>query len=313
MKLIELLQQDQRICFFGDSVTATGEWIMEIVEHLHKNYSDLRILPFNCGIPGDNVKKAFDRVYSDCCSLFPSCVVVMFGLNDIGRDLYSGKDNSEENNRLRKEKLDAYSEYMDKTVKTFINHRINVILCTPTPYDIWQQSDTENLIECNDGLSECRQIVYSLAKRYGLPVVDFMDKLTRFIISNPQKMIIDSDRVHPNKYGHHLMAQIFLKALGFIEEIDYEEWESTNKSNQERYDLEQILIKISFVDWCINDDIRDDWLTSNRMIENNINVAKSWGNEFINQAIETYLLYKNQYSRLKGELIRKTITMYGKR
>ena len=73
------------------------------------------------------------------------------------------------------------------------------------------------------------------------------------------------------------MAQIFLKALGFIEEIDYEEWESTNKSNQERYDLEQILIKISFVDWCINDDIWDDWLTSNRMIENNINVAKSWG------------------------------------
>ena len=72
------------ICFLGDSITRRGYWIAEIFEHLKGSGT----VVYNCGVSGDSASHAIPRLYTDCLSRTPDTVVMMFGMNDIGRTLY---------------------------------------------------------------------------------------------------------------------------------------------------------------------------------------------------------------------------------
>lgn len=43
------LDKNDRICFLGDSITADGIWVAEIIEYFIKHYPELKIGFYNCG------------------------------------------------------------------------------------------------------------------------------------------------------------------------------------------------------------------------------------------------------------------------
>ena len=57
------------------------------------------------------------------------------------------------------------------------------------------------------------------------------------------------DLVHPTPEGHHPMAQIFLRTLGLIEKIDSTSFLPMDKLAQSRFDVEQQLREIHFIEW----------------------------------------------------------------
>ena len=76
------LNDRDRICFFGDSITHHGWWISEIYQYFTDNYPELNTMFFNCGVAGTRAKSANqkDRMYCDLFNFFPKYggVVVSF-------------------------------------------------------------------------------------------------------------------------------------------------------------------------------------------------------------------------------------------
>ena len=83
-----MFEKNDTVCFLGDSITTHGIFIKEIYEHLIRNRRDDRIKLYNCGVPGDCAYKAVERIYGDCLSYNPDKLIMMFGINDMGINLY---------------------------------------------------------------------------------------------------------------------------------------------------------------------------------------------------------------------------------
>lgn len=226
------------VCFFGDSITADGRWIAEIYENVMPNGVRL----YNCGIAGDRAEWALKRLYCDCLIYSPDYVVIMFGMNDIQRELYITQNYEQIEQALR-----VYSSCMTELVERCMDAGSEVILCTPTPYDEKSNFDEENLY-CNKGLLRCTETVFELAKRYCCKVVDFN---TVFNNKLGTLEFINEDRVHPNDLGHHMMSLIFMDETGITQRADFEASFVMSGWNKERYDSEQLLRNIAFVDRCV--------------------------------------------------------------
>ena len=227
------------ICFFGDSITRRGYWVAEIYAHLKKD----GYIVYNCGVSGDSATAAISRLYSDCLSRTPDTVVMMFGMNDIGRALYDETAVNPE--QKREERLAKYRASIRTLTESIMSLGISVVLCTPTPYNDVTPS---NHVPCsaNDGLAACAEFVRALAEEKGLPCVDFFRYLRPMVGSGYQTL---PDLVHPTPESHHPMAQCFLKTLGFIDEIDDTPFLPMDDAAQARFDAEQRLRELYFIEW----------------------------------------------------------------
>jgi len=165
------------VCFLGDSITRRGYWIAEIFEHLRTR----GIVAYNCGVSGDSASGAIARLYTDCLNRTPDTVVMMFGMNDIGRPLYDeGAGDAEDKKQAR---LVTYARSVRRLCEMLTEAGCRIILCTPTPYN--DVTPTE-LKKCaaNVGLGACADIVRALAGELGVPCVDFFAELTPCSVRN---------------------------------------------------------------------------------------------------------------------------------
>jgi len=227
------------ICFLGDSITRRGYWIAEIFEHLKGDGT----VVYNCGVSGDSASRAIPRLYTDCLSRTPDTVVMMFGMNDIGRTLY--EEGAGENEQKKEERLEIYRTSVRKLAAMIREIGIALILCTPTPYNDVTPSDLPKC-HANDGLAKCAEFIRSFAKELGVPCIDFFSELYPMIGKEYSTL---PDLVHPTPEGHHPMAQIFLRTLGLIEKIDSTSFLPMDKLAQSRFDVEQQLREIYFIEW----------------------------------------------------------------
>lgn len=303
------IQPNRRLCFFGDSITAHGLWIRDIAEWLLERHTDKRILPLNCGVPGDSADNALNRIYVDCGGYFPEQAVVLFGMNDIGRELYRGDDHSAENTARREQRLELYRTSIERIGDILTELGAAVTLCTPTPYDAWRESTEENLTECNEGLARCGEIVRELAERRGWLLVDFYGQLLPILAAGDDPALIGDDRVHPSEHGHHVMAWIFLRTLGLADD-GWSPPAEFHTENLRRFETEQILRKLSFVDWCLNHDVTDEWEPAHRRIIEKLEETSAWHNAYVDETAAEYRRHKNNQDRLRNELIRQTVGMY---
>lgn len=303
------LHENERICFLGDSITAMGGWIGEITDYLIEKHADKKILPFNCGVPGDNATNALQRIYCDCLGYFPKHVVVMFGMNDIRRDLYKGDDKSDKNKEDRKFALENYKESVIKIVDILLDAGCNVILCSPTLYDIWQDCKNENLIECNEGLLACGKISSKIAEERNLEFVDFGAIFKHYMAEHVDRAIVNPDRVHPNDIGQHIMAETFLKTVGLLSPEKSLITEQ-HQENAERMEIEGKLRNISFIEWGPFLKIRSGWTESVFQRRAKIQEMRKENNDYFNFAIDLYEKYKNNIDFLRSDLIKQTINLY---
>ena len=227
------------VCFFGDSITRRGIWLGEIVEHVYP--AGTRI--YNCGVSGDSATAAIDRLWCDCLSRTPDTVVMMFGMNDIGRDLYAETAVGRETDRIRR--IERYKT----AIRTLAGHiraaGVELILCTPTPCnDVDQPAGTEN--HANNGLAVCADFIRAYATELGVRCIDFFAEMYPLL---GRDAFHYPDRVHPDPHGQHIMAQIFMRQMGIIDTVDFAGTYPFAPGNQARFDVEQKLREITFIEW----------------------------------------------------------------
>lgn len=253
-----MFEKNSTVCFLGDSITAGGRWIYEVYSYFKND----RIKFFDCGRSGIAIPESTKSLYADCLSHTPDTVVIMFGMNDINTYLYLKDGNDDE----RKERLDAFKNNLDNMIDIIKDFGCEILLCTPTTYDdvskcrIESEKTSENadgydisqtipIFEenrrCNCGLKIAADIVKELGKKHGLSVVDFHTPMTALL---GKDIITNPDRTHPNPHGAHIMAQIFLKAIGKISETDFEGTFTFSPALSELFDIKEILRGISFTE-----------------------------------------------------------------
>lgn len=301
------LKKGERICFLGDSITAHGWWIEEICEYFLNNYKDKQIGLYNCGIPGtcgrDVDRK--DRLYMDCFNLFPKYVVVMFGMNDSYVFLYDPECEQENKVEEREGYLAGYENTLEHIIAECERNHAIPILCTPTPYDEYTVSEDKNFFaDC--ALSYCAETVKKVAKKHNLMVVDFR----KILIDEIAKQPVGEDRIHPNKFGHHLMAECFLNTIGAKDTVDIEGTVEFSEKNRARFEVEQINRSFMFLEL----DGMGWQRVESKPLEERKEILKDKLKEledpwFIEQ-IDNYLRYVDYREEVKGAIVKKTIEMY---
>ncbi|MCC7495215.1 MAG: hypothetical protein IT204_22900 [Fimbriimonadaceae bacterium] len=207
-----------RVCFVGDSITHGRKWHAYLYLYYLTRQPQAPLRFQNAGIAGDSAAGAVSRLEWDILPGQPNKVVVMLGMNDIGRGYYGKPDPVDPAILQQREAaLNAHRNAMG-TLLTTLRDRLQpqFILCTPSPYDDTVQNTTPNLFGCNAALQRCGQMAGELATQFGGSTVDFNGPLTALNLARqrtaPTWTIVGPDRVHPGDVGMMLMAWLFLKA-----------------------------------------------------------------------------------------------------
>jgi len=140
----------------------------------------------NAGMASDTTSGVLKRLDSDAILLRPKFVVIFIGTNDSKAET-------------------AISNY-PKIIDQLIKHGIQPILCTALPRQKLPRIDKINTF------------LRKIAKKDNLPIVDWHDALQ----SEPGELNpkYGNGRVHPNKLGAELMAEIFLQNKNVLKAID---------------------------------------------------------------------------------------------
>lgn len=206
------------VAFYGDSITHGGLYYTYMWEYYLTRYPAAKITFYNAGIAGDNATDAQPRFERDVASRNPTAVSVMFGMNDVGLNLYSG-DQTDRVIESRKEAIERYRKNLvaiDALVaKTGAK---NIYRLTPTPYDDTAVIETAatRFLGVNAALGKMVEVVREHTAANGGTLIDFHTVMNAYNREkqevDPKFTIVGPDRVHPQEPGHLLMAYTFLKA-----------------------------------------------------------------------------------------------------
>ena len=299
-----MFRKNDTVCFLGDSITTHGHFIKEVFEYLAKNHKEDRVKLFNCGVPGDAAVRTVNRLYEDCLIFNPQKVVLMLGVNDIEPELYLPESDDEDE---KKSAIDLYKIKIREIVEKCEQFGAEVILCTPTPV----QEERATYKGCNEALGICIEFLKELAEEKDLLFVDYNTTLSQMF----DREIMGADGIHPVEYGHHIMAQILLKTLGYIKECDFDTMPEYSDKNIERAKVETKLRHIRMMEWCPLYDFNmekpdatyeEKIKRAEEIREGAVKDKKQW---LVNTA-EDYINYFHRVPYLQGELLRKTIEMY---
>lgn len=292
------------VCFIGDSITANGLWMAEVYQELRKKY---KIKCYNCGVSGGAAQKVAGYLHSECLIYNPDHVVLMLGMNDLDRDLYSAENLAREDlNEKRNAKVQSFRENYEKIVRECVASGAEVTICLPTPYDEVSDYETERLFY-QQALEKEAAYQTELAEKYGCSIVNFKDNMLPLL---GKMNVIREDRVHPTEKGYHIMAQIFLKETGETDECDFdapfvfEEW------NRMRYEAEMYNHKLNFVELCAtfeNGYAKQKSTEEIKQIAKGMLDAYEGPSLFIPEAYREYIKRGHLRAQNKGEIVRLTI------
>lgn len=206
-------RKNERIVFLGDSITHEGSYLYDILLFEVLRHPDIPLRFINAGFSGDSAAGGLQRLQSDVLNSNPTCVFILFGMNDVGRHLYTGKTDSAVM-KARDGALENYRRNMTAIVERLLAAGRRVVLITPTPYDEYNSMPDTNCTGANEqGLAECARMIRNLAEDKKIGMVDFHAELTAILRNHPS-ISFTRDRVHPLPPGHLVMAAIFLKKTG---------------------------------------------------------------------------------------------------
>lgn len=214
----EPFKTGERICFIGDSITELTYWISCIVDYYaYHTHNKIEVYP--CGISGGACISA-NLYFDEQIKIWnPTTAVIMFGMNDIGRNDY-GVEATEKIRASREESLKRYQDTLEELSQRLKDIHVNrIIYLAPTPYDEEQVCDTENLVGCQQALRTCAQIMQTTAEKFHGEFFDLGGKVYHIVHEayrmNLPHVLISKDRVHPTAFGFSVMARIFLAGQGF--------------------------------------------------------------------------------------------------
>jgi len=304
VKNVAMFKEKDIICFLGDSITANGLWMAEVYQYLRKKY---KIKCYNCGVSGSTAQNALHYLYDQCLIYNPDFVVMMFGINDIKRELYTEENlGNAEILKRKREALENHKTAYEKLVQAALEFGTKIILCTPVPYDDVNEK-TEYKLKCRDALEEITIFVKALAEKYHCNLVDLNKQMQSML---GERNIISEDRVHPTDEGYHIMAQLFLHEIKETDQCNFdipflwEEW------NRDRFRAEQELILVNFIKYCV---LLETHYVEKKSIEECKQTAMQRYKQYEDkttvfpQAYKAYMEKIDTYDLYIGEIVKKTI------
>lgn len=221
-----LLQNGQRVVFFGDSITQAGLYVQYVDAYLVTRFPDRQIEIINHGISSETVSgtteidhdpprpDAHKRFTRDITAWKPDVVVACFGMNDGN---YFPPDEAP---------FEAYQRGVQRLLRRCRKEAgaERVVLLTPPPFDPYRRraSDPDAVafgykypaINYDQTLTQFAAYLTSL-RNDGVPVVDLHTAMNAHVKQRRQERVsfsLSPDAVHPDATGHWLMAQHFLLA-----------------------------------------------------------------------------------------------------
>lgn len=246
-----------RVVFIGDSITAVGTWIAHIYDYYLRNLPGCGIRMYNAGISGGSAKSALMYLEDNGLNYRPTHAVIMLGMNDVNRDLYSvneaGSHITPDVNRWQ-EALDRYEAGMRELAGRLQAQGIAMTFLAPTGYDESADVRTLDKVGCDAALEYAGEFCRRLAGETGSEFINLHAPMRLF---NAARSYTGADRVHPTEEGHVLMAYLFLAAQGLLPELRITALDSLPApddllpANKARFEAEKDVRLLWNVEWLI--------------------------------------------------------------
>jgi len=208
-----MLNKNSLILFQGDSITDTGRtdspdpaaslgmgYPAKIAETLANDYADLGISVINRGISGNRTWDLLKRWDKDCIDIKPDYFSLLIGVNDTWRSFDSNDVTTAEQyeNNMR--------QLLDRVVKETSAKIIllNIFLLDVTPDKAVMHPD----------LAEKQEVIGRLIKDYDVTFIDVQKKFDEMVDDGTPMTDLSEDGVHPTDFGHKVIADLWLDAMG---------------------------------------------------------------------------------------------------
>ena len=212
-----LFKDGERIVFTGDSVTdsgrkrpigeglwdGTGNGYVRLLEsYFNVFYPEMLVRLSNTGNSGDTSTDLLNRFERDVLALNPNYAVICIGFNDVWRFF------DEPSLRADHVVLSTYRQNLAKMADMCAEKAIKVIFMTPYYLESNEQDAMRKM------MGEYAATMKEVAEQKHVPCIDLQasfDKLLQY----RYPAYISWDRVHPNHTGSMVIANEFLKFIGF--------------------------------------------------------------------------------------------------
>lgn len=233
-----------RVCFIGDSITHNNGHVAYVMDHYLQKHPRQKVKFFNCGISGATVQQHIELLEQDALSFAPTHAVIMLGVNDSKRTLLEKPRDAERDGRLISA-FEAYRKNIATLCGALQKRDVEIILCTPAPYDEFSMSSAPALHGGSALLAGYAEFIRAFGQENGIAVCDYHGYLTR-VLQN--ELIYNEDRVHLTERGQYHMAKCFLKFQGEAAEDFYplpqylDEWREKVRCLRDIYAAEYIIL-----------------------------------------------------------------------
>ena len=203
----------RKIVFMGDSITNAAEYVIYFDSFLKTRFPHQQTEVILAGNDGDTVAAMLQRYDDDVVSKGATDVYILFGANDINRGLYPGGTQEQKDKAIA-----AYVENLEKLFGKLKESGIrNVTLLTAPALDErdYKGAASNKREGISEGMSTIAQKVIGLGKKYGIKVIDLYSATTKILNARKNSgevEIIKTDRIHPNRVGHFVIANEIIKS-----------------------------------------------------------------------------------------------------
>jgi len=210
-----------RVCFIGDSLVNENLILSWVADCYRNNFPNEDIRFFNCGTAGGTAEFALKSFEDDAMRFKPTHAVVAFGINDSARWCLRDEKGYERYNIL-KQCFSTYKKCIEEICKKILDNNIELILCTPAPYDEYEPTDQETFKGGYALMSEYANFIRNFAEKNNYTLCDYYEKMVEIMQT---EKLYNADHIHPTEYGYYRMAEIFLnnQGLNIGEQFDIKE------------------------------------------------------------------------------------------
>jgi lysophospholipase L1-like esterase len=206
-----LIRNGDKVLFIGDSITGAGRendpnglgygYVSIIATLVTAAYPERKIHFVNKGISGNRVVELRVRWDEDVIDQKPDWVSISIGINDVWRKFDGHPQMAVSLNNF----ITVYRTLIEDTLRFT---RAELILMETSVIG----EDLDN--HPNSVLSPYNEAIRAFARDYNAILVPVNRAFRRAILSRPG-FRWTTDGVHPNSYGHTLIAITWLRSLGF--------------------------------------------------------------------------------------------------
>lgn len=205
-----IINPNDVVLFQGDSITDTSRdrerdtlgtgYAFLAASLFSATYPELNVRFINRGISGNRVKDLEARWNHDCLDLTPNVISILIGINDTWRR-YDRNDPTST--------ADYHATY--HRLLTRVKEESSAKLILLEPFLLQARADQA---AWREDLDPKIQVVRELAREFGALYVP-LDGLFAGASARREPTFWAPDGVHPTPAGHGLIAQAWLKAVGF--------------------------------------------------------------------------------------------------